>query len=77
MSGLALVVDDDLAVLEVIADMLEDLGCEVICAPSGTDALQALVIDQRIEILITDINMPGLSGYELAEEASACVVIST
>jgi CheY-like chemotaxis protein len=69
MGRVALVVDDDPLVLELIADMLDDLGCEVICARNGTDALAVLARDQRIEILITDINMPGFSGYELAEKA--------
>jgi CheY-like chemotaxis protein len=69
MGRVALVVDDDPAVLEVIAYMLAALGCEVICAHSGTDALAALGTDQRIEILITDINMAGIEGYELAEKA--------
>jgi CheY-like chemotaxis protein len=34
-----LVVDDDPLVLEVAADMLNDLGCEVVMAASGTDAI--------------------------------------
>jgi two-component system, cell cycle response regulator CpdR len=70
MGRVALVVDDDPAVLEVIAYMLADLGCEVMCAHNGTDALGTLAADQRIEILISDINMPGLAGYELAEKAT-------
>ena len=49
--------------------MLEDLGCEVITATGGTDALEKLSTNPRIEILITDINMPGMDGYELAERA--------
>jgi two-component system, cell cycle response regulator CpdR len=69
MARVALAVDDDPAVLYLIADMLEDLGCEVICAHNGTDALAVLARDQRIEILITDINMPGIAGHELAEKA--------
>jgi CheY-like chemotaxis protein len=50
--------------------MLEDLGCEVITAASGNDALEKLSGDRRIEILITDINMPGMDGYQLAERAT-------
>ena len=50
--------------------MLEDLGCEVITAASGNDALEKLSGDRRIEILITDINMPGMDGYQPAERAT-------
>jgi two-component system cell cycle response regulator CpdR len=65
-----LVVDDDPDVLEVIADMLEDLGCNVIRAGSGADALDRLKRNDQISILITDINMPGMDGHELAERAT-------
>jgi len=64
-----LVVDDDAGVLEVIAAMLEDLGCEVTSCQSGDEALDQLRRDERISILITDINMPGMDGHELAEHA--------
>ena len=69
MSRVALIVDDDSAVLEVITDLLKDLGCEVISARSGVDALATLAKDRRIEMLVTDINMPGFTGYDLAEKA--------
>ena len=69
MPRLVLVVDDEPLVLDVTAAMLEDLGCEVITAASGNDALHKLSMNGRIEILITDINMPGMHGYELAEKA--------
>jgi two-component system, response regulator PdtaR len=45
---------------------LEDLGCEVVTASDAADALEKLATNSRIEILITDINMPGMDGYALA-----------
>jgi CheY-like chemotaxis protein len=64
-----LLVDDEPLMLEVVADMLGDLGCEVMTANNGQEALEKLSAESRIEILITDINMPGMDGYELAETA--------
>lgn len=70
MSRVVLVVDDEPQVLQITASMLEENGCEVVTAGNGADALQKLSADERIEILITDINMPGMDGYELAEKAT-------
>jgi len=61
-----LVVDDEPMVLEVAAGMLEDLGCQVLTANSGNEALGRL---DGVSIMIADISMPGLDGYELAERA--------
>ncbi len=41
----------------------------VVCSQSGGEALDALRDDKSISILITDINMPGMDGHELAERA--------
>jgi CheY-like chemotaxis protein len=62
-----LVVDDEPLVLEITASMLEDLGCEVVTAPSAKDALEKLSTHAHIEILITDVNMPERDGYQLAD----------
>jgi len=56
-------------VLEVTETMLKDLGCEVVTAPGANEALEKLSTDRRIEVLITDINMPRMDGYELARAA--------
>ncbi len=69
MSRVVLVVDDEPLVLDITASMLEDLGCTVVTAANAKQALNKLSTNQRIEILITDINMPGTDGYELAEAA--------
>lgn len=69
MGRVVLVVDDDSSVLEVVVQMLEELGCEVASARNGQEALEQLSRNHRIEILITDINMPGMDGHELAHRA--------
>ena len=69
MARKVLVVDDEPLVLDVIAQMLEELGCEVVMTTDPRLALDLLAGDERLEILITDINMPEMSGYELAEKA--------
>ena len=63
-----LVVDDDPLVLDVTAQMLEELGCEVVMTTNPRLALD-LLAGNDFEILITDINMPEMSGYELAGRA--------
>jgi CheY-like chemotaxis protein len=70
MSRVVLLVDDDPLVLDVAASMLEDIGCEVVTAAGGAEALEKLSRDERIEILITDVNMPGIDGYALAKYAT-------
>jgi CheY-like chemotaxis protein len=71
MGRRVLVVDDDALILEVTAAMLDDLGCEVVTALCGDEALALLERDQGIQILITDINMPKMDGYELVDRAHA------
>ena len=69
MPRVVLVVDDDLEVLDVLAAMLEDLGCDVVTAEGPQEALKKLAADPRIEVLFTDIEMPEMDGYELAKQA--------
>lgn len=64
-----LLVDDEPLVLDVTASMLEDMGCDVITAANGKGALDRLSTDSRIEILISDVNMPNMDGYALAHSA--------
>ena len=69
LSRVVLVVDDDPLVLDITASFLEDRGCDIITAPDANEALQKLDANHRIEILITDMNMPGKNGYDLADAA--------
>ena len=62
-----LLVDDDDDVRGVAAAMIEEAGYDVVTADSGAAALDA-VERGGIELVITDIVMPGMSGVELARE---------
>jgi signal transduction histidine kinase/FixJ family two-component response regulator len=64
-----LVVDDEIAVREVIREALEAEGCEVVVADSGETALKLYDARAgRVDIVFTDIGMPEMSGWELASE---------
>ena len=69
MSKVVLAVDDDPLVLEVLCEMLEDLGCEVVRAQSPTEALQYVHDDGRIHSIVTDVEMGLIDGYELIDRA--------
>jgi PAS domain S-box-containing protein len=68
--GGILLVDDDPDVRAVAAAMLREVGHTVIEAGSGGAALECLEQDDpRIDLLIADLAMPGMSGFELARAA--------
>ena len=62
-----LVVDDDSLVLTSTCLLLEDLGHRVIAATSGVQALELFERDQTIDLVITDMAMPQMSGAQLAD----------
>jgi len=66
----ALLVDDDLELLRVIEQVLEDGGFSVVTARSGEEALNVLQ-SQPFDVIMTDIRMPGISGFELIEKIAA------
>jgi len=62
-----LVVDDDADARQLIRTVLEQQGAEVAEAASGSDAL-ALARQAAFDLLLADIAMPGMDGYELIAE---------
>lgn len=69
--GVALLVDDEELVRMSTADMLIDLGFEVVEAPSAEDALSLMRSNLAPDLLVTDHLMPGMNGADLAREARA------
>lgn len=66
----ALVIDDAPDVTEMLAILLQYAGYEVVMVYSGAQALNAARAE-RFDVLVSDIGMPGMNGYELAEAVRA------
>lgn len=62
-----LVVEDDAIIRMNTADMISDFDHEALEAGSGTEAL-AILDDQPIDVMVTDLGLPGMSGENLAQE---------
>ena len=67
-----LVVDDEPTVRMLVTDVLEDLGYITIEAADGAAGLRVLQSDVRIDLLVTDVGLPGgMNGRQVAEAARA------
>jgi CheY-like chemotaxis protein len=64
-----LIVDDEPAILEYAGGVLEEYGYAVLAASNAASALVMLRNSDRIDLLFTDLVMPGFDGIELAHRA--------
>jgi chemotaxis protein histidine kinase CheA len=62
-----LVVDDSLTTRTLISNVLNEKGYDVISAQSGKEAID-LILHKSFQLIITDIEMPGMDGFELSQE---------
>src|SRR5687768_10079025 len=82
MSGAhVLVVDDDAALAQLVADIVADHGHRAVCAGGGEAALAELAASS-IDLLVCDVRLPGIDGIELigraaAEDASLAIIAMT
>jgi CheY-like chemotaxis protein len=71
-SGTILLVEDEDVVRELARRVLERQGYTVLTCANGAEAVElADSDDRRIDLLLTDVVMPGLRGYEVAQRVSA------
>jgi PAS domain S-box-containing protein len=71
LTGLVLLVDDEEHIRDTIAEMLSEVGLQVIQAKSPHDALCAIEGGLRPDYLVTDHIMPAMTGVELARAVKA------
>jgi PAS domain S-box-containing protein len=64
-----LVVDDEATVRLVMTDVLTGLGYHFVEAPDGDRALAILRSGQKVDLLVTDVGLPGINGRQLSEMA--------
>jgi PAS domain S-box-containing protein len=67
-----LVTEDDASVRGYVVETLREMNYHVLEAPNGAEALAIITQeDLRIDLLLTDVVMPGINGRELADQAKA------
>jgi CheY-like chemotaxis protein len=65
-----LLVEDDDDNRELMAEVLTASGCQVLSAASGQEGLKTLS-EHSIDVVVTDVGMPGMGGLEMARAAKA------
>jgi len=69
LSGLTvLVVDDDEDAIEVLTTMINACGAEVLFARSASDGLAYIDATPHLDVVVTDISMPRIDGYEFTRK---------
>jgi CheY-like chemotaxis protein len=66
-----LLVDDEPEVCRVIADILRDLGHTVLGAGGGREALRRLSAEGPVDVVLTDLGMPEMTGWDVARAVKA------
>ncbi|MEM7029032.1 MAG: response regulator, partial [Chloroflexota bacterium] len=67
MPAKILIVDDEFSTREYVQSLLKRRGFEVVLAPSGADALICLEEHADVDLILLDIMMPDLDGFEVLE----------
>ena len=66
MEGKILIVDDEAIQRDIVQDILEDRGYDVVALGSGVEALE-YIKQKPVDVILTDLRMPGMDGVELLQ----------
>ncbi len=70
MAKIALVVDDSFTMRNMVSMALKEVNFDVVTAEDGVDALKVSK-GKKFDVIITDINMPNMDGFQLIEKLRA------
>jgi PAS domain S-box-containing protein len=68
-AGTVLVIEDETAVRQLVLDVLADLGLAALAASDAAAALKILQSNARVDLVVTDVGLPGMNGRALADAA--------
>ncbi len=68
--AIVMVLDDDDRVRQIAVEALREVGCHVVEASNGAAALDAFFHEPGIQLVVTDITMPGMNGIEFAQHVA-------
>jgi len=63
-----LIVEDDADLAQLVSRRLRDYGHNVAIAPSARLAMSVVGIDFPVDVVLLDVHLPGMDGFELLEE---------
>ncbi|MRT32672.1 response regulator, partial [Xylella fastidiosa subsp. multiplex] len=69
--AVVVLVEDDINVREMVRECLAELGMRVVTANDGDAGLERVRATADIDLLVTDVGLPGLNGRQLADAARA------
>jgi CheY-like chemotaxis protein len=63
-----LIVENDLVSQELLVEMIQELTKEILFAENGLDAVEICKANKNIDLILMDIKMSGMNGYEATKE---------